>query len=329
MREMSYHVGMAALIKIAIPGDDPPQLQSSPHLDRLRARGEVVMHLDRPADDAEKLRRVEGASCILNSRSAVKWPGHLLRQLPSLRMMTVCGIGTDAIDTATARELGIIVCNVPGLTAPIVAEHALALMLATARRVCFQTQQLRQGIWKTPDNLYLRGRTLGILGVGPIGAAMAKLGQAIGMRVQAWTFHPTPERERELGIPFVDRDELLRTSDVVSIHVKLTDQTRSFIGAREIAMMKRGALLINTARGAVVDTPALVQALHAGHLGGAGIDVYDVEPIPRDHPLLACEQVVLTPHVADQNPEGMEILNRGAVDNVLAFLDGKPINRVV
>ena len=320
---------MTTPIRIAIPGDDPPQLQASPHLARLRARGEVVLHLDRPADDAEKLRRVAGALCFINSRGAVKWPGHLLRQLPDLKMLTVCGIGTDSIDTKTAKELGIIVCNIPGMTAPIVAEHALALMLATARRVVFQTSQLRKGIWKTPDNLFLRGRTLGILGVGPIGAAMGELGRAIGMMVQAWTFNPTPERSQQLGFPFVALDDLLRTSDVVSIHVKLTDQTRGLIGARELALMKPGALLVNTARGAIVDTPALVSALNTGHLGGAGIDVFDIEPIPPDHPLLACEQVVLTPHVADQNPEGFEILNRGAVENVLAFLDGKPQNRVV
>jgi D-3-phosphoglycerate dehydrogenase len=320
---------MTTALRIAIPGDDPPQLQDSPHLDRLRARGDVILHLDRPADDAEKLRRAAGAICLINSRSAVKWPGTLLRLLPDLRMITVCGIGTDSIDLATARELGIAVCNIPGLTAPIVAEHALALMLATARRVCFQTSQLRKGIWKTPDNLFLRGKTLGVLGVGPIGAATARLATAIDMRVQAWTFHPTPERAEQLGISFVPLEELLRTSDVVSIHVKLTDQTRGLIGAKALASMKRGALLINTARGAVVDTAALVDALHSGQLGGAGIDVYDIEPLPADHPLLACEQVVLTPHVADQNPEGFEILNRGAVDNVLAFLDGKPINRVV
>ena len=282
-----------------------------------------------PADDAEKLRRAADAVCLINSRSAVKWPGHLLKQLPSLRMITVCGIGTDSIDLAAAKELGILVCNIPGETAPIVAEHALALMLATARRVCFQTQQLRRGIWKTPDNIYLRGKTLGILGLGPIGIATMRLAQAIGMRVQAWTFHPSSARSEQLGVPFVELDELLRTSDVVSIHVKLTDHTRGLIGARELGLMKPGALLINTARGAIVETAALVDALNAGHLGGAGIDVYDIEPLPADHPLLACEQVVLTPHVADQNAEGMEILNRGAVDNVIAFLEGKPRNRVV
>src|ERR1700681_938836 len=120
-----------------------------------------------------------------------------------------------------------------------------------------------------------------------------------------------------------------RTSHAVSLHVKLTDATRGLIGRRELSLMKPGALLVNTARGAVVDNAALAEALNAGCLGGAGIDVFEVEPVPADHPLLGCAQVVLTPHVADQNPEGMEILNRGAVDNVLAFLEGKPINRVV
>jgi phosphoglycerate dehydrogenase-like enzyme len=319
---------MTAAVCIAIPGDDPPQLQGSPHLERLRRFGEVALFADRPADDDEKVRRAAGATCLINSRSAVKWPGAVLRRLPNLRMITVCGIGVDAIDLDAARELGIVVCNVPSRTASIVAEHALALLLASARRVVYQTQQLRRGEWRTRDNICLQGKMLGVVGVGAIGAAMARLGAAIGMRVQAWTFHPDPGRERELGIPFVAFDELLRTSDAISLHVKLTAETRGLIGPREFALMKPGALLVNTARGAVVDTSALVAALDAGRLGGAGIDVYDIEPLPADHPLLACEQVVLTPHVADQNPEGMEMLNAGAVDNVLAFLEGRPRNVV-
>jgi D-3-phosphoglycerate dehydrogenase len=243
-------------------------------------------------------------------------------------MITVCGIGTDAIDVAAARELDIVVCNVPGQTAPIVAEHALALMLGVARRAWSQTDLVKRGGWRTGYNVYLRGKTLGVVGTGPIGAEMVRLGRAIGMDVLAWTFHPTPDRSRGLGVPFVPLDELLGRADVVSLHVKLTDDTRALIGAREIGRMKPGAILVNTARGAVVDTSALVAGLQSGHLGGAGIDVFDVEPVPPDHPLLACEQVVLTPHVADQNAEGMELLNRGAVDNVLAFLDGRPQNRV-
>ncbi len=313
---------------IVIPGDDPPQLQGSPHLERLQAFGTVVLYTDRPAGAEEQLRRAAPAVCLINSRSSVKWPGELLRRLPRLRMISICGIGTDAIDLDAARELGIVVSNLPARTAPIVAEHALGLMLAVAKRAWFQTNELKRGHWTSLDNVYLRGKVLGLVGAGPIAAETAGLARAIGMRVQAWTFHPTPEREQELGLKFVALDELLRSSDVVSLHVRLTAQSQGLIGPAEIGRMKPGALLINTARGAVVDTDALVAALHSGHLGGAGIDVFTTEPIPADHPLLGCAQVVLTPHNADQTPEGMELLNSGVVENVIAFLEGTPRNRV-
>jgi D-3-phosphoglycerate dehydrogenase len=314
---------------ILIPGDDPPQVQSSPHLERLKSYGEVILHLDRPATVDEQLRRAEKAVCLINSRSAVKWPGDILRRLPRLKMISVCGIGTDAIDLETAKELGILVSNLPGQTAPIVAEHTLALMLAVARRTWFQTNELKAGRWTSRDNVFLSGKTLGLVGAGNIAAELARLARAIGMEVLAWTFHPTPERAARLGVTFVPLDELLARSDVVSLHVKLTSESRGLIGAVQLRRMKRGAMLINTARGPVVDTEALVDALNSGHLDGAGIDVFDTEPIPAGHPLLACEQVILTPHNADQTPEGMEMLNAGVVDNVIAFLQGRPRNRVV
>src|SRR5207247_1320760 len=144
------------------------------------------------------------------------------------------------------------------------------------------------------DNIALRGKTLGVVGAGNIGAEMARLARAVGMNVVAWTFQPSAERARRLELSFVALDELLRTADVGSLHVQLTDQTRGLIGARGLGLMRPGAILVNTARGAVVDNQALAAALHAGHLGGAGIDVFDVEPPPPEHPLLSCEQVVLT-----------------------------------
>jgi D-3-phosphoglycerate dehydrogenase len=314
---------------IIIPGDDPPQLQGSPHLDRLKAYGKVVLHPSRPESDTEKVRRARGATCLINSRSAVKWPGDVLRQLPELRMIAVCGIGTDAIDLHAAQQQGITVCNLPGRTAPIVAEHAFGLMFAVAKRAWFQTNEVKHGRWQARDNVFLQGKMLGLVGAGAIAAAMARLALAVGMRVQAWTYRPSAERAAALGVPFVSLDELLASSDVVSLHVKLTDQSRGLIGRRELDLMRPGAMLINTARGAVVDTAALVEALNSGRLGGAGIDVFDVEPPPRDHPLLGCEQVVLMPHNADQTPEGMEMLNGGVADNVIAFLEGRPQNRVV
>jgi D-3-phosphoglycerate dehydrogenase len=316
-------------VTIVIPGDDPPQLQGSPHLERLKTHGAVVLHVDRPSTVEDQVHRAASAVCVINSRGAVKWPGEVLRKLPRLKMISVCGIGTDAIDLETARELGIVVCNLPGQTAPIVAEHALGLMLAVARRVWFQTSELKSGRWTSRDNVYLRGKTLGLVGAGSIAAELARLGEAIGMEVLAWTFHPTPERAARLGVTFASLEEVLSRSDVVSLHVKLTSESRGLIGAEQIRWMKRGAMLINTARGPIVDTDALVAALNSGHLGGAGIDVFDAEPMGADHPLLACQQVALTPHNADQTPEGMELLNAGVVDNVIAFLQGHSRNRVV
>jgi D-3-phosphoglycerate dehydrogenase len=315
-------------VVIVIPGDDPPQLQGSPHLERLRRYGEVRLHTDRPASPDEKVARARDAVCLINTRGAIKWPSEALRALPRLRMATVCGIGTDSFDLATARERGIVICNIPGKTAPIVAEHAFGLMLAVAKRAHYQTARLKAGRWGGVDNVYLHGKTLGVVGTGAIGSAMARLGRAIGMDVIAWTFTPTPSRATELGVRYVALDELLRTSDVVSLHVRLTPESRGLLGPRELGLMKPGAILVNTARGPVIDSDALVAALHAGHLGGAGLDVFDTEPLPAAHSLLACEQVVLTPHNADQTPEGMDLLNAGVVDNVIAFLEGRPQNVV-
>lgn len=316
-------------VVIVVPGDDPPQIQGSPRLERLTPYGEVILYKDRPRTLEEQIARARDAVCLMNTRGVVKWPAEALRALPKLRMATVCGIGTDSFDLATARELGIVICNIPGKTAPIVAEHAFGLMLAVAKRAAFQTAELRAGRWtRSIDNVYLGGKTLGLVGAGTIGAAVARLARAIGMEVVAWTFNPSPERAAALGVRFVPLDDLLRTADVVSLHLKLTPESRGLIGTRELGLMKRGAILVNTARGAIVDSAALVAALESGHLGGAGLDVFDQEPLPRDHALLACEQVVLTPHSADQTPEGMDLLNAGVVDNVIAFLEGRPQNVV-
>jgi len=311
---------------IVIPGDDPPQCQGSPHLGRLAPYGEVRLYDNRPADDAEKVERAKDATALINSRSVVKWPAGVLRRLPKLRMITVCGIGTDSIDLAEARARGIVVSNIPDKTPPLVAEHAFGLMFAVAKRAAFQTAAMREGRWEKVDNVLLRGKTLGLVGTGNVGREMARLARAVGMNVLAWTFHPSPERARKLGVRYVGLDDLLGQSDVVSLHVRLTDESRHLIGRRELGLMKQGALFVNAARGGVVDTDALVDALNSGHLGGAGLDVYEDEPLPKDHPLLRCEQVALTPHVADMTPEGLELLNEGVVDNVIAFFEGHPRN---
>ncbi|GIW82101.1 MAG: 3-phosphoglycerate dehydrogenase [Gemmatales bacterium] len=316
-------------VKVVIPADHPPQLQGSPHLSRLKEYAEVELYSDRPLSDEEKVRRARDAEVLLNSRGNVRWPADVLKQLPKLKMITTCGIGTDAFDLEYCQQRGIIVCNIPGATAGIVAEHSLALMLAVARQAWFQTNELKAGRWTVRPNLYLRGRTIGLVGAGSIAVEKARLARAIGMHAIAWTFHPTELRAREMGVHFVSLEELLKTSDVVSVHVKLTEQSRGLIGKKEIAMMKPNAILVNTARGAVVDYQALADAINEGRIAGAGVDVYEVEPIDDNHPLLSCSQVVLTPHNADDTVEGRDLLNQGAVDNVIAYLEGRPRNRVV
>ena len=315
-------------LRIVIPGDDPPQMQGSPHLERLEAYGEVVLHADRPETAEEKIERVRGAGVMINSRGLVKWPGDVLRALPDLRMIATCSIGVDSFDLAAARECGILISNQPGRTAPVVGEHAFGLMFALAKRAAYFTGAMKAGRWPRIDAYYLKGKTLGVIGTGPIGSEMAKLAGSVGMDVIAWTYNPSDERAREIGVTYVDLDELLARSDVVSLHVMLTDDSRHMINRASLGSMKPGALLVNCGRGGLVDTDALVEALRSGRLGGAALDVFETEPLPADHPLLGMEQVVLTPHCADMTPEGVELLNEGAVNNVIAFLEGRPRNVV-
>ena len=313
---------------IVVPGDEPIQIADSPHLSKLGPYGVVVIHSSRPQSSEDKVERAKDADVLMNTRGSVSWREEEFSRLPKLRLIATCSIGTDMIDLEAARRRGIAVCNQPGRTAPVVAEHMFGLMFAAAKRAAFLTAGMKAGQWPRKDNVMLQGKVLGVVGTGAIGAEMARLAGAIGMEVIAWTFHPSQERAEKLGLRYVELDELLETADVVSLHVALTEDTKNLIGKRELNLMKPGALLLNGARGAVIDTPALVGALNSGHLGGAGIDVFDTEPPPPDYPLFGCEQVVLTPHCADMTPEGVDLLNSGVVDNVIAFLEGRPQNQV-
>jgi D-3-phosphoglycerate dehydrogenase len=314
--------------RVVIPADFPPLVGASPCLARLKDIADFVLHSDRPVDDGEKIRRVSEADILLNSRGSLKFPRHVLRELPRLKMIAVCGIGYDAIDLPTATEQGIVVCNVPGRTATVVAEHAVGLMFAVARNMAFQTIELKAGRWRGDLGVSLTGKQLGVIGTGNIGCEMIRLCRAIGMKAVAWSLHPDPDKAARLGFEYVSLDQLLQKSDVVSLHTRLSDQTRGLMNAERFAVMKHGSILINTARGAMVETNALVGALESGALFGAGLDVFDEEPVPADHPILRCSRVVLTPHTADTTQEGLDVLTLGCIDNIRAFLAGTPQNVV-
>lgn len=315
-------------LKIVVPGDQPTMIGGSPHLERLAQFGDVVLHDNLPATESVQFERVKDADVIINSRGQVKWNADMLRRLPQLKMMALCSIGTDCVDLQVAREQGVTVCNVPGRTSTVVAEHAFALMFAVARRMAFSTSDLKTGGWSSLLSVSLIGKTLGVLGTGNIGCELIRMAKAFGMNVIAWTYNPDLQKAETLGFEYRDFDDVLKQSDVVSINVKLTDDSRGLVGADQLALMKPGSLLINTARAAILNTDALIDALNSGHLMGAGLDVFDVEPVPADSPLLNCEHVVLTPHAADQLPEAIDALNDGAVDNVIEFLEGRAQNVV-
>ena len=317
-----------ALPVVVIPADFPPLVSRSPLLPQLDRLADVRLYLDRPQSAAAQIERIAEADIVLNSRGSLSFPQAILQALPRLKMLAVCGIGYDSIHLPTATQQGIVVCNIPGRTAPIVAEHALALLLATARRMAWMTAELRSGRWPGDLSLSLAGRQLGVIGTGHIGCEMLRLAHAIGMQTVAWSLHPDQAKAERLNFRYVSLPELLQTSDAVSLHTRLSDQTRHLLNAERLALMKPTAVLINTARGAIVDSVALAEALQKRQLFAAGLDVYEQEPLPADHPLLACEQVVLTPHSADMTQAGVDLLTQGCIDNIEAFLQGRPQNVV-
>lgn len=314
--------------KIIIPGDEPRLVSQSPKLAGLYEIADVELHLDRPQTDEEKVRRLRDADVLLNSRGSLKWPAAVLRRLPKLQMIAVCGIGYDSIDLEQATAQGIVVSNIPGRTATVVAEHAVGLMMSVSRRMSWMTAELKAGRWRGDLGISLTGKRLGVIGTGNIGCETIRLARAVGMDVVAWTLNPDLEKANRLGFRYLAFDELLQTSDVISLHTRLSDRTRGLLGPNEFAIMKPGSILINTSRGVIVDTEALVEALESGRLFGAGLDVFDQEPLPADNPILRCQQVVLTPHTADQTQEGLDLLTQGCIDNISAWLSGSPTNVV-
>lgn len=313
---------------VVVPSDDPAQCQGSPRMAEFDGVADVKIFPTRCESFEQRVERAQGATAIINSRSYVVWREEEFEHLPDLRFISVCGIGTDSIDLESARARGITVSNIPGKTAPVVAEHAFGLMFAAAKRAAWYTEMTRKGEWVKKDGMFVSGKTVGIVGTGNIGAEMARMCNSFGMDVIAYTFNPSDERAERLGVRYVELDELMAESDVITIHTKLTPDSEKLIGAHEIGLMKPDAILVNVARGPIVDEAALVEALNEDRIGGAALDVFEEEPIPPDSPILSCEQVVLTPHIADMTPEGLDLLNQGVVENTLAYLRGSPINIV-
>lgn len=314
---------------IVVPDDDPAAFVGTVHEEKLRQVGEVRTYSgSRPVGDEALIARIKDAGVSLNFRSSSIFSRDVLEKCPNLRLISVCGIGYDNVDVQVAEELGITVTNTPGYSSIAVAEMALTLALAVAHRIVPNDQSVRANGWTKVYAVQLCGKTLGVVGTGNIGQRMIELGRAIGMKVIAWTFHPSSKRAKKYGVEFVPLEQLLAESDVVSIHIPLTAESRGLIGGKELSLMKRAAILVNTARGAVVDEAALIDALRNKRIAGAGLDVYAVEPLPAGHPLRSMENAVLLPHVSVMVPEAANLCMEMAADNVVNFYKGTPTNVV-
>ncbi len=271
---------------------------------------------------AEHLREFE-VVCAMRERTP--FSRELLERLPNLRLLVTTGMRNASIDTEAATDLGVLVCGTDGGPTNPPAELNWGLILALARHIHQEDAATRRGHWGTTLGPSLEGKVLGVLGLGRLGAAVAKVGVAFEMSVIAWSQNLTQERAAQHGATLVSKDGLFQQSDVVSVHVQLSERTLGLVGARELALMKPTALLINTARGPIVDEAALIDALRNGTIAGAGLDVFDQEPLPADHPFLQMDNTLLTPHLGYATPEQLSIRYQGTVEDIGAFMEGSPI----
>jgi phosphoglycerate dehydrogenase-like enzyme len=287
--------------------------------DRLDAQV-VALHEHLLGD--QLVAALSGSEVVVAMRERTPFDRVLLDRLPDLRLLVTTGMANASIDLDAARERGVLVCGTRSRQAGP-AELTWALVLAVTRRVAYEDAAVRAGGWQTTIGPELSGRTLGVLGLGRLGSIVAGYGRAFGMRVLAWSANLDPGHARELGVEPVTLDDLLTRSDVVSVHLKLSDRTRGLLGARELDLIGPDGYLVNTSRGPIVDEAALVEALRSGQLAAAGLDVFAEEPVAPDNPLLRLDNVLLTPHVSWYTADTMERYLSAAVENCRRLHDGK------
>ncbi|WP_409492418.1 D-2-hydroxyacid dehydrogenase family protein [Amycolatopsis sp. cmx-11-12] len=285
---------------------------------------EIEVFTEPFVDATDVVARLREFDVVVAMRERTRFPAEVLDRLPALKLLVSTGHRNAAIDVAAARRNGVVVCSTGYIAAPA-AEHTWALILAAARNVPVESRNMREGGWQTTVGTILHGKTLGLLGLGRLGAGAAKIGQAFGMETIAWSQNLTQEKADPHGVTAVSKDELFARADVLSVHLVLSDRSRGLVGAPELAAMKPTAILVNTSRGPIVDEVALVDALRRKEIAVAALDVYDVEPLPSEHPLRTLDNVVLTPHIGYVTREAYEIFYRDAVEDIAAFQAGSPV----
>jgi phosphoglycerate dehydrogenase-like enzyme len=268
---------------------------------------------------------LQGFEIVCAMRERTAFPGDVIEKLPQLKLLITTGMRNASIDVAAAKARGVVVCGTPAVGSPT-SGIAIGLMLELTRRIGYENARMKAGVpWQTTIGLDLEGLTLGVLGLGKLGVRTARIAQAFGMKVIAWSQNLTPEKCQEAGVAYASKEDLFRQADIVSIHLVLSQRSRGLVGAKELALMKPSAYIINTSRGPIIEEAALLAALRGKTIAGAGLDVFDIEPLPADHPLRKMDNVVLTPHLGYVSLQNYRAYFGGVVDDIRAFLDGKPV----
>jgi phosphoglycerate dehydrogenase-like enzyme len=312
-------------MKFAILDDFQGAAASLSCMDTLRACGELLVFRKALSSPAGLIDALKDVHILIPIRERSQLTSSVLEALPSLEMISQTGGNTPHLDLEAATRRGIIVCTSPG-AGQSTAELTFALMLAVMRRIPQEHQAMRAGHWQTSQGVGLQGKILGIIGLGRIGSRVAHMAQAFGMRVLATGFTLTAERAMAHGVRMASLEDLLARSDVVSVHLRLSERSDKLIGRQELRLMKPTAYLINTARGPIVDEAALIDALRHRRIAGAGLDVFTQEPIDPNNPLLQLDNVVCTPHIGFVTQESYEQMLGGAVENIMNYLEGNPTN---
>jgi D-3-phosphoglycerate dehydrogenase len=313
-------------MKIAVLDDYLHLSQKSADWSKLPPGCEVTVFDRALAVPDEAARVLQPFHVLCHIRERMPMPRALIERLPNLELIAITGHYHRTLDVAAATERGIVVSHSGrGAHSKATSELAWGLMLAVARHIPYESNEMRKGGWQHTAGITLAGRTLGLLGLGRQGGYMVPVAKAFGMQVIAWSQNLTAELAAQFGVKRVEKDELFRESDVLSVHLVLAERTRGIVGARELGLMKPTALLINTARGPVVDEAALVAALREGRIAGAGLDVYGQEPLPDAHALRTLPNVVLTPHLGYATQEFFQAAYADTIENIVAFAAGRPI----
>jgi len=288
-----------------------------------------VKVFNQPFKDTDEVQRsLKGFQIIAMMRERTPFPRKTIEALPDLKLLITTGAGNKSIDLAAAAERGVTVCGTGTFGNPTTG-IAFGLILELTRRIGFENARMKAGApWQVTVGTDIEGLTLGVIGLGKLGRRMSGVAKAFGMKVIAWSPNLTAEACKEAGVEYATKEQLLRNADIVTIHVQLGDRSRGLLGEKDLALMKRTAYLINTSRGPIVEEKALIAALRDGRIAGAGLDVFDVEPLPVDHPFRKLDNVVLTPHLGYVSVQNYKAYYPDIVANIRAFVDGKPIKAI-